>query len=185
MGRLEYAMDSLRLLCTRDFKRAEALAVKLGSTNRRRQELTIEAFEHAKFKIQNSKFRIQNLLFVADKSYQQGVVGLIAGRLVEEFYRPSIVLSVGKKYSKASARSISGFNIIEVIRTASDLLVDAGGHPMAAGFTIETDKISLLEKKLEELAEGLLDGDKLKKILNIDLEVLLPDMNFEFYKKLK
>ncbi len=189
MGRLEYAMDSLRLLCTKDLKRAEVLATKLGSTNRKRQELTISAFEHAREKVKGSSrlggTKVKSLIFLGHESYQQGVIGLIAGRLVEEFYRPSIVLSIGEKYSKASARSISGFNIIEFIRGASDLLVDAGGHPMAAGFTVETAKLSLLQRKLEELAEGLLDEDKLKRILNIDLEVLLSDINFEFYKKLQ
>src|SRR3989344_1736930 len=192
MGRLEYAMDSLRLLCTKDLKRAEALTEKLGSTNKRRQELTISAFEHARLKITNLpagkaglKSQIPKLLFIAHESYQQGVIGLVAGRLVEEFYRPSIVLSIGEKYSKASARSIPGFNIIEFIRGASDLLVDAGGHPMAAGFTVETSKIAVLEKKFEELAVKLLDTEKLKRILNIDLEVLLSYINFEFYKKLQ
>src|SRR3990167_9726110 len=105
MGRLEYAMDSLRLLCTKDLKRAEALTEKLGSTNKRRQELTISAFEHARLKITNLpdgkaglKSQIPKLLFIAHESYQQGVIGLVAGRLVEEFYRPSIVLSIGEKY---------------------------------------------------------------------------------------
>ena len=193
MGRLEYAMDSLRLLCTKDPKKAEVLSEKLSSTNKRRQELTIEAFEHAKEKVksqsirqaQDKKSKVKSLIFLGDETYQQGVIGLVAGRLVEEFYRPAIVLSIGEKYSKASARSIKGFNIIEFIRTASDLLVDAGGHPMAAGFTVETDKISVLEKKFEELAVKLLDTEKLKRILNIDLEVLLSDINFEFYKKLQ
>ena len=171
MGRLEYAMDSLRLLCTKDATRAENLAHKLGSTNRRRQEMTIESFEHAKSRIQNSEFRIQNLIFLADESYQQGVVGLIAGRLVEEFYRPAIVVSKGEKLSRASARSVSGFNIIEFIRSASDFLVDAGGHPMAAGFTVETAKLSLVQERLEKLAEEILNTDMLTQNIRIDCEV--------------
>ncbi|MEK7502342.1 MAG: single-stranded-DNA-specific exonuclease RecJ, partial [Patescibacteria group bacterium] len=184
MGRLEYAMDSLRLLCTKDLKRAEALAKELISTNKRRQELTIEALEHARMKIQNSKVKTQNLIFIAHESYQQGVIGLVAGRLVEEFYRPSIVLSIGEKYSKASARSISGFNIIEFIREASDLLVDAGGHPMAAGFTVETSKIAVLEKKFEELAIALLNTKKLERILMIDTQISLKDITNNFYSNL-
>jgi len=185
MGRLEYAMDSLRLLCTKDLERAEVLATKLGSTNKRRQELTIEAFEHAKSKIKNQKSKIKSLIFLGDESYQQGVIGLVAGRLVEEFYRPSIVLSVGKKYSKASARSISGFNIIEFIRGASDLLVDAGGHPMAAGFTVETAKLPLLQKKLEQLAEELLDKDKLTRSVRIDCELDLSFIDKKLYDVLQ
>ncbi len=185
MGRLEHAMDSLRLLCTKDPKRAEVLATKLGSTNRKRQELTISAFEHARLKIINLKSQIPNLLFIADKSYQQGVIGLVAGRLVEEFYHPAIVLSVGEKYSKASARSISGFNIIEFVRRASDLLIDAGGHPMAAGFTVETSKIAILEKKLEELTVTLLNTKKLERILIIDTQISLKDITNNFYNNLQ
>ena len=62
------------------------------------------------------------------------------------------MVSKGEKYSKASARSVHGFNIIEFIRSAQEFLVDAGGHPMAAGFTVETEKLVILQKKLEELA---------------------------------
>ena len=171
MGRLESAMDSLRLICTTSNKRAEELARKLGSTNRERQSVTEEAVMHAKTKVRSSKSEKDNLLFVADKTYEQGVIGLVAGRLVEEFYRPSIVVSKGKIYSKASARSIAGFNIIEFIRTELELLVDVGGHPMAAGFTVETVKLSMLEKRLKKKVEKLLDEEKLKRLLRIDLEL--------------
>lgn len=173
MGRIEYAMESLRLLCTKDEERAKNLAQKLGETNRRRQEITSVAFEHAKSTIINQKSATNKLIFLAHESYQQGVVGLVAGKLVEEFYRPAIVVSKGEKISRASARSVSGFNIIEFIRNASELLLDAGGHPMAAGFTIETAKLSLLQGKLEKLAEKLLDEDKLKRNLRIDCNLPL------------
>jgi len=193
MGRLEHAMDSLRLLCTKNPKRAEALAKKLGSTNKRRQEMTIETFEHAKSKIKNQsiqqaqdkKSKIKSLIFIAHESYQQGVIGLVAGRLVEEFYRPAIVLSIGEKYSKASARSIKGFNIIEFIRGASNLLVDAGGHPMAAGFTVETAKLSLVQRKLEQLVEELLDEDKLIRSVRIDCELGLSFIDKKLYDVLQ
>lgn len=171
MGRLEYAMDSLRLLCTKDVNRAKFLAEKLGTTNKRRQEMTVEAFEHAKSKNKTQKTKLKSLIFIEHESYEQGIIGLVAGRLVEEFYRPSIVVSRGKIYSKASARSVRGVNIIEFIRNVSELLVDAGGHPMAAGFTVETKKLLLLKRRMEELAEELFDEDKFRKILYIDLEL--------------
>ena len=175
MGRLEYAMDSLRLLCTNNKERAKKLAQLLGSTNRERQELTFATVNNSKLKIQNSKLQFKNkkLLFIADKSYEQGIIGLVAGKLVEEFYRPSIVVSIGEKYSKASARSVAGFNIIEFIRTASEMLVDAGGHPMAAGFTIETVKLAMLEEKLLKKSEELLDKELLTRTLKIDCEIPL------------
>jgi single-stranded-DNA-specific exonuclease len=169
MGRLENAMDSLRLICTTNKKRAESLSKLLSDTNFTRAQITIEAYENAKKRVKDKN--LKKLIFIADKSFAQGIVGLVAGRLVEEFYLPSIVVSKGEKFSKASARSIKGFNITEFLRTASDLLVDVGGHPMAAGFTVETDKIELLEKKLLVSIEKLLDEKHLQRSLRIDIEL--------------
>ncbi|MEK7573088.1 MAG: single-stranded-DNA-specific exonuclease RecJ [Patescibacteria group bacterium] len=183
MGRLELAMDSLRLLCTNDKKSSEALAKKLSITNQKRKDITIESFGHAKTKVRKEG-KLGNIIITGDPSYQPGVIGLIASRLVEEFYRPSIVFSIGEKFSKASARSIAGFNIIEFIRKASDLLVDAGGHPMAAGFTIETSKMKQLKQKLEKLAENLITLEMLERTMRIDAEILLEDVNSSFYDEL-
>ena len=185
MGRLEDAMDSLRLICTKDIRRAQKLAKQLSDTNLQRQEITATALDHAKGKAKDKI--LKNLIFIADKSYQQGVIGLVAGRLVEEYYLPSIVISKGEKYSKASARSVRGFNIIEFLRKASDLMVDLGGHPMAAGFTVENTKLDLLEKKIYELSAKLLNKDHLQRVLNIDLELpgnLISLETFEVIQKL-
>ncbi|HUD09723.1 MAG TPA: single-stranded-DNA-specific exonuclease RecJ [Patescibacteria group bacterium] len=179
MGRLASAMDSLRLICTSDKKKAEKLAELLNQTNLERQQFTKEALEHAKNKIE--KEGLKSLIFIADKSYQQGIVGLVAGRMVEEYYLPSIIISKGEKYSKASARSIKGFNIVEFLRSASDLLVDIGGHPMAAGFTVENAKLEALEKKLYENARKLLKKEHLERILRIDCELNPALINYETY----
>ncbi len=182
MGRLEEGMDSLRLLCTKDAKKAKDLARTIGETNRNRQQITAQAVEHAKDAVSGKISK--KLLFVYHESYQPGVIGLVAGRLTEEFYLPSIVLSKGEEFSKASARSVSGLNIIEFIREASEFLVDAGGHPMAAGFTVETKKLELLEKKLEELAEKLISSDHLIRKLKIDCELPIELVNLDLYEEL-
>lgn len=179
MGRLASAMDSLRLICTSDKKKAENFAELLNQTNLERQKFTQEALSHAKNKLQ--KDGLKSLIFIADESYQQGIVGLVAGRMVEEFYLPSIILSKGEKYSKASARSIKGFNMVEFLRSASDLLVDIGGHPMAAGFTVETTKIELLEKRLYASAQKLLTKETLERILRIDCKLDSQLINSETY----
>ncbi len=181
MGRLENAMDSLRLICTTDKKRAAVLAQTLSSTNRERQLVTEEAVLHASAYVKDNKLDKSKLLFVVHESYKPGVIGLVAGKLVEEFYRPSIVLSRGEKYSKASARSISGFNIVEFIREASEFLVDVGGHPMAAGFTVETEKLELLQKKLEQLAETLLNKDSFVRNLRIDCNLSFSMLDISIY----
>jgi single-stranded-DNA-specific exonuclease len=182
MGRLSSAMDSLRLICTTSKKRADELSEVLTKTNLERQQLTVELIENAKHQV--AKKELKNLIFIADKSYQQGIIGLVAGRLVEEYYLPSIVISKGEKLSKASARSVKGFNIIEFLRTASDLLVDVGGHPMAAGFTVETDKLELLEKKLFDNAKKLIKKEYLEQILRIDAILPSKYINNDLFKNI-
>lgn len=185
MGRLEYAMDSLRLLCTKDQKKAKILADKLGKTNRERQDITQETFLSAKLKIENSKLKIGKLIFLSDKDYQPGVIGLVAGKLVEEFYRPTIVVSEGDKYSKASARSVSGFNITDFMRTAGNLLVNIGGHPMAGGFTVETSILKVLKEKLETLGGQMIEDNHLKKEIKIDCKLPMSLLSLELAEKIE
>ncbi len=184
MGRLEDALDSLRLLCTKSQTRAEKLAQILGTVNRERQELTLSTFKHAsqslKLKAQSSK-----LIFIAHQSYNQGIIGLVAGKLAERFYRPAIVVSKGEVYSKASVRSIDGFNIIECLRTFEDIFEDIGGHPMAAGFTVKTEKLPLVQQKLEELAAKQLAEELLQPSLEADCEINLSDINYQLFKEIR
>jgi single-stranded-DNA-specific exonuclease len=184
-GRIADALDSLRLLCTKDKKRAHLIAKELGLTNRERQGITMDATEHASTKIKNQKSKIKKLIFVSDENYQQGIIGLIAGRLAEEFYRPTIVISKGEVLSKASARSVKGFNIIEFIRNAQEFLVNSGGHPMAAGFTVETAKLPLIEKKFQELAEKLVSDSHLIRKQRIDCEIILSAVSDNLYEEIK
>jgi single-stranded-DNA-specific exonuclease len=185
MGRMEYAMESLRLLCTKDGARARELAQKLESTNRERQLLTQETVAHAKTWVEEHKLHEGKLLFVGNQAYQSGLIGLVAGRLVESYYRPTIVLSIGETHAKASARSISGFNIIEFIRSGSEYLVDVGGHPMAAGFTVEKSKLMVLEKFLSKKADEMLTDDMFLRKLTIDCEVPFSLITDELYTALK
>ncbi|HSW96186.1 MAG TPA: single-stranded-DNA-specific exonuclease RecJ [Candidatus Saccharimonadales bacterium] len=184
MGRMASAIDSLRLICTKDRVRAQVLADTLGRTNKERQVLTQEMTSHAleSFQLQSS---LKNLLFISDETYEQGVIGLVASKLVETYYRPAIVLSKGEKLSKASARSISGFNIIEFIRNSSHLLVNAGGHPMAAGFTVETEKLIELQETMELMAQEQITDDILIRNLKIDCELPLEIITQHLYEKIQ
>lgn len=188
MGRLEHALDALRLLCTKDVDKAALLAQKLGLTNKERQKLTEETVTHARdgfIKSMGDTASVGKLIFLFHESYNPGIIGLVAGRLTEEYYRPTIVLAINDGFAKASARSIPGFNIVEAIRSCSDLLVDVGGHPMAAGFTIETKNIPKLQKKLTRLAEKELDDEKLIRVLKIDAEISLDMVTPELWKTLQ
>lgn len=187
-GRISHALDSLRLLCTKSSARAKKLALLLGATNRQRQKITQATLLHAREfvakKYGSTLTKNNKFLFVYDESYNQGVIGLVAGKLVEEFYRPTIVISIGDTYSKASARSIGGFNIISAIRETQELLVDCGGHPMAAGFTVETVKIERLKKKLDSVFKEKLADELLTRSIKVDCEVSLADITNSLYDKL-
>jgi len=184
-GRIASAMDSLRLLCTTNTKRAEALAELLEATNKERQVLLREAAEDAVLRVKQQAASSKKLVIVAQESYQEGVIGLVAGKLVEAFYRPAIVIAKREKISKASVRSVSGFNVIEFLRIHAAHFVNVGGHPMAAGFTIETEKIIMLQQLLEEQAEKMLDEATLTRKLKIDCELSLSMITEKLYEALQ
>lgn len=184
MGRMENALDSLRLLCTHKEEKAKELAQKLGMINRERQELTVQTFFMAK-NLQEKKQSSDKLIFLYHEEFNQGIIGLVAGKMAELYYRPAVIVSRGLEISKASARSISGFNIIEAIRSCEELLINAGGHPMAAGFTIATDKLDLLEKKLTAVANEQITEEQRQKELKIDLELPLDLINIPLYEEIQ
>lgn len=184
MGRLEHALDSLRLLCTKDTQRAIRLSVDLGTTNRERQDLTFAALHHAESIVASGKVVEKKLLFVSHEAYDQGVVGLVAGKLVEKYWRPTVVIAQAKGFSKGSVRSIPGVNIIELLRRFEAEFVDLGGHPMAAGFTIETKKIPQLQQRLEALATEQIAEELLSPVLEIECLINLGDISQGLYEQL-
>jgi single-stranded-DNA-specific exonuclease len=181
MGRLTHALDALRLLCTKDPERAHALATQLSTINRERQVLTQDSTVHALDLVKDVETSVR-LLFVSHESYNQGVIGLIAGRLAQTYNLPAIVLAEGEEFSKASARSITGFNIVETIRRAADLLVDVGGHPMAAGFTVATKNIPALKQRLLEFAAAEITDEMMIRIVKIDLPLQIQEVTKDMYK---
>jgi single-stranded-DNA-specific exonuclease len=184
MGRLTHAIDSLRLLCTKDRKRARDLADLVGKTNLERQKIVETVVAHVLRQTRDKPFNSE-VIVVAHESYHEGVIGLAAAKLVEQFYRPAIVFSKKGDISKASARSISGFNIIEAIRKLEGLYLEGGGHPMAAGFSIETAKIEEFSKQINKIAEPLLTEEILSKKLKIDLEIDFNQINNGLCNKIK
>lgn len=146
MGRLEHAIDSLRLLCTKDPVKAAKLVDLVAATNEQRKLLTQQAVVEARVMIKEEK----NIYLLSSKSWNPGIIGLVAGRVVEETQRPAIVISEGEIYSRGSARSINGLNIVELIRSSTDILVAMGGHSGAAGFTILTENLVKFKKRIEE-----------------------------------
>lgn len=164
MGRLEHAIDSLRLLCTKDPLKARKLAQLLCETNASRQKMTTEAFEQAKLLVDEG----QRIHVLASKDWSAGIIGLVAGKISEGYNRPTVAISIGEEISKGSARSIDGINIVELIRQHADILIDVGGHPGAAGFSLLSKHIEIFKKRLEKQKIVLPEEER---VLEIDAEV--------------
>jgi len=168
MGRLEHAIDSLRLLCTRDSTKAADLATLLNDTNKLRQTETDGSILHATNQVTNNQ--VTGILLVADASYHPGVIGLIAAKLMEAFNHPAIAVSIGEEVSKGSGRSLPGFNITEFLRGNQKLFTNLGGHAGACGFTIKTSQLV----KLVELVQSVqINPNLLIKKRRVDLEIPL------------
>lgn len=181
-GRIQSAMNPLRLLCTNNVTKATTLATLLSQVNRDRQGLTGEMVEHAKLlavESSNSKVTV-----VAHESYNQGVIGLVASQLVESYYRPSIAIAIGEDISKGSARSIVGVNIVELLRSVSDTLLEVGGHPMAAGFSVETKRIGEFTQEITKKAEVMVADSLLERFLDIDMELSFLDITKKLFDEI-
>lgn len=183
-GRLDDATRSYDLLLAEDFASAERLAFELNQANRQRQDLTKEVQEHAKALAESDGTLENRIIVIAGEDYPAGVVGLVAGRLVEEWGRPVLILERKEEVSVGSARSVRGFNIIEALRRCGDLFVRYGGHSMAAGFTIENAKLPELNRRLQAIAAEELSDDMLVPKLEIDLEIPLSDISWDLVKLL-
>ncbi|MCY4580861.1 MAG: single-stranded-DNA-specific exonuclease RecJ, partial [Chloroflexi bacterium] len=185
-GRLGSAGISLELLTTESQEKAQSLAGEIEGQNRQRQQLTRSAVIEAEEQV-NQSDDLPSILIVKSKDWIPGVLGLIAGRLSEGYYRPAIAISVGEQTSRASARSIPEFDIVSALGKSAHLFDRHGGHPQAAGFTIPTESLPELERNLVSIAAEKLADHELSPSLEIDCEVRLSaftQQNFDFIQSL-
>ncbi len=176
-GRLDHAMVSYRLLTTASLTEAQEIASVLEAQNAHRQKLTQMGVDEAREKAVGQAAR-DRLIMVGSPDFQLGVVGLVASRLADEFYRPSVVVGLGESESRGSARSIPGFDIHHALTQCADLLVRFGGHPMAAGFTVPNQNLTALHERLAGLARDALDGEVLEPFITVDAQVKLSDLDW-------
>lgn len=184
-GRLESAMTAYHLLTAADVHEALPYAHKLQELNETRQRLTREMQEYARTVAGVAEGGDAPLIFAADANFKQGIVGLVAGRLTEEFYRPSIVVQRGEDESHGSCRSIAEFNITEALDQCADLLIRHGGHAQAAGFSIHNDNLPPFRERMLDIAAEQLRGQTLLPRLSVDAVVPLHGLNTHLYEALK
>jgi single-stranded-DNA-specific exonuclease len=179
-GRLADGLTGYKLLTTESDREARELAAWLSSKNEERQRLTTVTLVRAREQV--IARGLPPLLLTADKEYPMGIAGLVAGRLTEEFYRPSIVIHTADTVCHGSCRSIREFDIIAALHRFSKYLTRFGGHAQAAGFTMPSANLPELEKGLDALAREQLAGVELQPHLDIDMLVTLPELGGDTYQ---
>jgi len=167
-GRLADARLALDLLLTRDEEEAQALAANIDALNRERQRMTLEA---QKLALEMAQSRADApLTVVGHADFHQGIIGLVASRLVETLGRPAAVYQRGEVESRGSCRSIPAYDVTAGLRSCGDLLERFGGHRQAGGFTIRSERLDELEQRFIEHAAHELQGHDLAPVLTVDAE---------------
>jgi single-stranded-DNA-specific exonuclease len=188
-GRMDHANLSFRLLMSEDETEIEEIAQKLEKKNQERRKKTKEIIEEAKkrFYKKNSVKggkKIDKIIFEADSEWPVGLVGLVAGRLSDEFSRPALIFSKGEKKSTGSGRSIPCFNLIETVSHCQNFLLEFGGHSQAAGFTLLNNKLDDFYQAIKSIVEKKLKEKDLKPSLEIEAEAEGKDLNWDFFNQI-
>lgn len=183
VGRLGDAQRAVELFITNDEEEAYRLAKILEEENAERRKIDEMTYTHATELVEkNIDFSKELSIILHNEIWHSGVIGIVASRLVEKYYRPTIMLTTIDGVAKGSARSISGFNIYDALKECEDLLIQFGGHEAAAGVAIEIDKIDEFKKRFNEiLSRSLTDEDVLPEI-KIDTKIHLSDISAKFLR---
>jgi single-stranded-DNA-specific exonuclease len=181
-GRLADAMAALELLLTTDPSRAKELATRLDDHNSERQRIEEHMVDEA---MGLARAQEQDrVLVLAKEGWHVGVIGIVASRVQQEFYKPTVVIGIEDKLGKGSCRSVTGFSIVDALRHCAPLLERFGGHEMAAGLSVKTGNIDALREKLNAFAAKALKDDDLHQRVKIDAVVTLDDLDADFFEQL-
>jgi single-stranded-DNA-specific exonuclease len=183
-GRVDNATTSYKLLLIEDPLEAKELAEELERKNaerlQRQNELLLKAIEQI-----NSSGAEKLILFAGDQDYHAGVLGPVAGRLTDKYYRPVILFRIGKESCRGSGRSIAEFDLISALTECQDLLTKFGGHTRAAGMNLATSDLPEFRRRIYEIATEKLEGLDLRPHINIDAVIPLASLDFNLYDQIQ
>jgi single-stranded-DNA-specific exonuclease len=182
-GRMDDARKAVQMFVSESLQEAMQWAEQLHSDNTDRKEADTNITEEALALIEADDILINRRSTVLfQPHWHKGVVGIVASRLIDHYYRPTIILTKSGDYVAGSARSVLGFNVYEAIHQCKDLLLGYGGHFYAAGMTMETDKVDAFCQKFEEVVNASLHPDLLIPEIAIDAQIDFKDITQPFYK---
>lgn len=185
-GRMRSGREAVELLISKDLEQAKEKSKSIDGYNQERKDMDKETTLAAKKLIdQDPDFKTAHSVVVYDQTWHKGVIGIVASRLSEEYYRPSVVLTLSNGFATGSARSVAGFDLYKAIDSCRDLLENFGGHTYAAGLTMKVENIDAFKRRFDAyVAENLQEDQKIPSI-TIDTTLTLGEITPAFYKILK
>ncbi|OQY28689.1 MAG: single-stranded-DNA-specific exonuclease RecJ [Candidatus Cloacimonetes bacterium 4572_55] len=188
VGRLGDAQLAVRLFTTKNPQQALNIARTLEEKNRRRRSIDEETFQDA-YRIIEQDVDVENVsvIVLASENWHQGVIGIVASRIVEKYHRPTVMISIDpkKKIGKGSARSVEGFHLFNALKQCEEYMDGFGGHKYAAGLTIHPDKINLFREALEKVAGAYFSTEDTTPKLRIDCEINPDEIDDHLMKNMK
>ena len=186
-GRLKDAKMVVKLLTSDNNREIEIIVKELINKNFERKELQNRIVEMIEKNIEKNKINEDFVIIDYSPEYHHGIIGIAASKIVDTYYKPVIIMEVKEDEGIAvgSCRSIEGFNILNALQSMPELFVKFGGHSGAAGFTIPIKNIELFKRKINEYAKKILKEDDFVKIINIDKQIPMQKMSYEFFKTIE
>ncbi|MFH1414176.1 MAG: single-stranded-DNA-specific exonuclease RecJ [Candidatus Omnitrophota bacterium] len=185
-GRIDSAEDSLKLLMSKTQEEAQGYAKILETHNRQRQKIESKILQEAEDLINKEvNFKDHKVIVVAKEDWHQGVLGIVASKLADRFFRPAIVISVSEDLCRGSARSIKNFHLFDALVDCKEFLNTFGGHSHAAGLVITRENIDDFKKNINRLAHQRLTLEDLLPSIDIDMEVSLSDLTEDIVAQLE
>ena len=184
-GRMRHATLALELLMCEKLEHTVNLSEQINSINIERQEEDKKTTEEALIQIKHKEEESFSSTLVHNDNWHPGIIGIVASRLIEKYYRPTIVLTKKGQYYIGSARSINGFDIYKALKKCSNLLEQFGGHKYAAGLKLHESKLKLFRSEFEEFSNKNISIKQKIKTYIYDLEIPLTDLNLKFFNIIK
>jgi len=184
-GRVASAKKAVELLLTKSSEKANTIAQELDQQNQERRKIQKKIFEEACALIKKEKMDSNYSIVLVREGWHPGVAGIVASKVVEKFYRPTIILCLEKGIAKGSGRSIENFHLFHAVKKCKDLLLSCGGHKLAIGLTLKAENVPQFKKRLEEEAKKSLSEDDFRKKINIDSLLSFSEISHSFLDDLK
>lgn len=183
-GRMGKPDLALELLLEKDPQKAMNMALELSETNKNRQNVEKEIIDEIINMVESQKLYEKDVIVVYNEGWHHGVIGIVASKITEMYYKPTILISVEDGVGKGSGRSIEGFDLHEAVSECADMLIKFGGHEMAIGLSIDEDKIEEFTKKLNEIAENK-NVRELQPTLPVEAEITSKEISMDTIKELE